>query len=168
MRVRKRGAGRQRGQDTSIPVSIAVPTPSLRIVDAVALTVGVVLGAGIFKAPSLVAAQSSSAGAMMLLWLLGGVASLIGALCYAELATTWPHPGGDYHFLQRALGQGPAFLFAWARLTVIPTGSIALLAFVFGDYTSQLAPLGPYSSSIYAAAVVVGLTAMNVAGLRQL
>lgn len=167
MRVRKRGAGRQRRQDTSIPVSIAVPIPSLRIVDAVALTVGVVLGAGIFKAPSLVAAQSSSAGAMMLLWLLGGVASLIGALCYAELATTWPHPGGDYHFLQRALGQGPAFLFAWARLTVIPTGSIALLAFVFGDYTSQLAPLGPYSSSIYAAAVVVGLTAMNVAGLRQ-
>jgi amino acid transporter len=133
----------------------------------VLLTVGIVLGAGIFKAPSLVAAQLGSESALLLAWLLGGVASLIGALCYAELASTWPHPGGDYHYLHRALGQGPAFLFAWARLTVIPTGSIALLAFVFGDYASQLAPLGPYSSSVYAAAVVVGLTAMNVAGVRQ-
>jgi APA family basic amino acid/polyamine antiporter len=145
----------------------AAPSPSLRIIDTVALTVGIVLGAGIFKAPSLVAAQTGSGGAMLLAWVLGGFASLVGALCYAELASTWPHAGGEYHYLHRALGRGPAFLFAWARLTVIPTGSIALLAFVFGDYASQLAPLGPYSSSIYAAAVVVGLTAVNIAGLKQ-
>lgn len=167
MRKRASGAGRQRGQVASAPVDMARPLPSLRIVDAVALTVGVVLGAGIFKAPSLVAAQLGSESAVLLAWLLGGVASLVGALCYAELASAWPHPGGDYHFLHRALGQGPAFLFAWARLTIIPTGSIALLAFVFGDYASQLVPLGAYSSSVYATAVVVGLTAMNVAGLRQ-
>jgi APA family basic amino acid/polyamine antiporter len=145
----------------------AAPSPSLRIVDTVALTVGIVLGAGIFKAPSLVAAQTASGGAMLLAWLLGGAASLVGALCYAELASAWPHAGGEYHYLHRALGRGPAFLFAWARLTVIPTGSIALLAFVFGDYASQLLPLGPYSSAVYAAAVVVGLTAVNIAGLRQ-
>ncbi|MBN1209700.1 MAG: amino acid permease [Myxococcaceae bacterium] len=167
MRKRKTRAAEQRGQAASAPAGVAGPARSLRVIDVVALTVGVVLGAGIFKAPSLVAAQVGSEGALLLVWLLGGVASLVGALCYAELASAWPHPGGDYHFLHRALGQGPAFLFAWARLTVIPTGSIALLAFVFGDYASQLAPLGPYSSSAYAAAVVVGLTAMNVAGLRQ-
>jgi amino acid transporter len=167
MREWKKRAGRQRGTVTSIPAGAAAPSPTLRILDAVLLTVGIVLGAGIFKAPSLVAANLGSEFALMLAWLLGGVASLIGALCYAELASTWPHPGGDYHYLHRALGQGPAFLFAWARLTIIPTGSIALLAFVFGDYASQLAPLGPYSSSVYAAAVVVGLTAMNVAGVRQ-
>jgi basic amino acid/polyamine antiporter, APA family len=167
MRELKREAGRQRGASASAPEGVAAPSPSLRIIDTVAITVGVVLGAGIFKAPSLVAAQTSSEGAMLLVWLLGGVVSLVGALCYAELASTWPHPGGDYHYLHRALGHGPAFLFAWARLTIIPTGSIALLAFVFGDYASQLAPLGPYSSSVYAAALVVGLTAMNVAGLRQ-
>ena len=146
---------------------LAVPRPSLRIIDTVALTVGVVLGAGIFKAPSVVAAQTGSGGEMLLAWLLGGVASVVGALCYAELACAWPHTGGEYHYLHRALGRGPAFLFAWARLTVIPTGSIALLAFVFGDYASQLVPLGPYSSTVYAVAVVVGLTAVNVAGLRQ-
>ncbi len=167
MGKRRSGVGRQRAQGAPVPVDVARPAPSLRIVDAVALTVGVVLGAGIFKAPSLVAAQLGSENAVLLAWLLGGVASLVGALCYAELASAWPHPGGDYHFLHRALGPGVAFLFAWARLTVIPTGSIALLAFVFGDYASQLAPLGPYSSSVYATAVVVGLTAMNVAGLRQ-
>ncbi|MFP2928416.1 APC family permease [Pyxidicoccus sp. 3LG] len=159
------------GQRTSEPSAsaggLAMPSPSLRIIDTVALTVGVVLGAGIFKAPSLVAAQTASGGAMLLAWLLGGVASLVGALCYAELASTWPHPGGDYHYLYRALGRGPAFLFAWARLTVIPTGSIALLAFVFGDYASQLLSLGPYSSSVYAVAMVVLLTAVNIAGLRQ-
>lgn len=145
----------------------SAPSPSLRVLDVMALTVGIVLGAGIFKAPSLVAAQSASGEAMLLTWLLGGVASLVGALCYAELASAWPHPGGDYHYLYRALGKGPAFLFAWARLTVIPTGSIALLAFVFGDYATQLFPLGPYSSPVYAAMLVVGLTAVNIAGLRQ-
>ncbi|WP_426749559.1 APC family permease [Myxococcus sp. Y35] len=145
----------------------AAPRPSLRVLDVMALTVGIVLGAGIFKAPSLVAAQSASAEALLFTWVLGGVASLVGALCYAELASAWPHPGGDYHYLYRALGRGPAFLFAWARLTVIPTGSIALLAFVFGDYATQLLPLGPYSSPLYAAVLVVGLTAVNVAGLRQ-
>ncbi|MBZ4422202.1 APC family permease [Myxococcus sp. RHSTA-1-4] len=158
----------QRAAASPAPVEgMAAPSPTLRIIDTVALTVGIVLGAGIFKAPSLVAAQTGSGGAMLLAWLLGGVASLVGALCYAELASAWPHPGGEYHYLSRALGRGPAFLFAWARLTVIPTGSIALLAFVFGDYATQLVSLGPYSSSVYAAAVVVGLTAVNIAGLRQ-
>ncbi|MBL0697880.1 APC family permease [Comamonas sp. JC664] len=152
---------------TAVSSDEAAPRPSLRVLDVMALTVGIVLGAGIFKAPSLVAAQSASAEAMLLTWLLGGLASFVGALCYAELASAWPHPGGDYHYLFRALGRGPAFLFAWARLTVIPTGSIALLAFVFGDYTTQLLPLGPYSSALYAASLVVVLTAVNIAGLRQ-
>ncbi|WP_164007211.1 APC family permease [Pyxidicoccus trucidator] len=168
MREQQVVASGQRAAEAPAPLGgPAAPSPSLRIIDTVALTVGIVLGAGIFKAPSLVAAQTSSGGAMLLAWLLGGVASLVGALCYAELASAWPHPGGEYHYLHRALGRGPAFLFAWARLTVIPTGSIALLAFVFGDYASQLVPLGPYSTSVYAAAVVVGLTAVNIAGLRQ-
>lgn len=145
----------------------ASPRPALRVTDAVALTVGLVVGAGIFKTPSLVAASSGSGQGVLWAWLLGGVVSLVGALCYAELATAYPHPGGDYHYLQRALGRGPAFLFAWSRLTVIPTGSVALLAFVFGDYASQLLRLGPHSSSLYAALLVVALTVLNALGLRH-
>ena len=82
------------------------------------------------------ASPATSAGCSSL-WIAGGVISLIGALCYAELATTYPHAGGDYHFLTRAYGRNVSFLYAWARATVINTGSIALLAFVFGDYMSR-------------------------------
>jgi amino acid transporter len=142
------------------------PRPTLRVRDAVALTVGLVVGVGIFKTPSLVAANAGGEGAVLAAWLLGGLVSLAGALCYAELATAYPHPGGDYHYLGRALGRTPAFLFAWARLTVIPTGSIALLAYVFGDYASQLLPLGPQGPALWAAGLVVALTALNAAGLR--
>ncbi|WPB79315.1 APC family permease [Archangium violaceum] len=135
--------------------------------DAVALVVGIVVGAGIFRTPSLVAQNASGPAAVLLLWGLGGLVSLIGAMCYAELASTWPHAGGDYHYLRRALGSSLAFLFAWARLTVIPTGSIALHGFIFGDYASQLLPLGEHSSALYAALLVVVLTGLNVAGIQQ-
>jgi basic amino acid/polyamine antiporter, APA family len=90
----------------------------------------------------LVAAHAGGPGLFLLAWLVGGVISLIGALCYAELATTYPHPGGDYHYLRRAFGSDMGFLFAWARMMVLQTGFIAMLGFVFGDYTSQLLPLG--------------------------
>lgn len=145
----------------------AQPAPVLELRDAIALIVGIVVGAGIFKTPALVAANAGGAWAMLLAWLLGGLLSLIGALCYAELATACPHAGGEYHFLSRAFGRKISFLFAWARLAVITTGSIALLAFVFGDYCSRLYSLGAQSSALYAALIVVLLTAVNIAGLRS-
>ncbi|MGH9943766.1 MAG: APC family permease [Pyrinomonadaceae bacterium] len=143
----------------------AEPQPVLSLFDAVALIVGIVVGAGIFRTPSLVAANAGSSEAFIAAWVLGGLVSLVGALCYAELATAFPSAGGDYHFLMRAFGRRLAFLFAWARMSVIQTGSIALLAFIFGDYVSQIYHLGEYSSVIYAACAVVGLTGVNVAGL---
>jgi APA family basic amino acid/polyamine antiporter len=142
------------------------PTPVLGAREAVAIIVGVVVGAGIFKAPSLVAAMAGSTEAMFAAWVLGGVVSLIGALCYAELATAYPHAGGDYHFLRRAYGRPVSFLFAWARFSVITTGSIALLGFLFGDYLQQVLPLGPHGAALYAAAAVVVLTLVNLRGLR--
>lgn len=99
-------------------------------------------GVGIFKTPSLVAVNSESPIAFLLTWVLGGAISFVGALCYAELATAYPHPGGEYHYLARAFGQKLAFLFAWARMTVIQTGSIAMLSFVLGDYLSRVLSLG--------------------------
>jgi basic amino acid/polyamine antiporter, APA family len=143
------------------------PRALLSLPLAVALIVGIVIGAGIFKAPAMVAGMSGSATWMFIAWGAGGVISLIGALCYAELATTYPHAGGDYHFLHRAFGARVSFLYAWARFAVITTGSIALLAFVFGDYMSQLWPLGPHGASIYAAASVIVLWWVNARGLRS-
>ena len=143
------------------------PAPTLTFKDAVAITVGIVVGAGIFRTPSLVAANAASESVALLIWLAGGLVTLIGALCYAELATTYPHAGGDYHYLTRAYGRRLAFLYAWSRIAVVQTGSVALLAFVVGDYASELFSLGSYSSSIYAALVVVALTGLNVAGVRK-
>ena len=97
---------------------------------------------------------------------MGGVVSFIGALCYAELATAYPDAGGDYHFLTRAFGRNVSFLYAWARATVITAGAIALLGFVFGDYVSTIVSLGPHSSALWAAFIVVALTAVNIVGLR--
>ena len=149
------------------PVEFAEPLPTLALKDAVAMIVGIVVGAGIFRTPSVVAANVSSEANALLLWVAGGAISLVGALCYAELTTTYPHTGGDYHYLTRAYGKPLSFLFAWSRATVIQTGSVALLAFVFGDYASQLLRLGEYSPSIYAALVVVTLTGLNVMGVHQ-
>ncbi len=147
--------------------NVVSPRQLLRLPDAVALIVGIVIGAGIFQTPALVANQAGNDLAVLMLWLAGGLVSIIGALCYAELATTYPDVGGVYFYLKRAFGRAIAFLFAWARLTVIQTGSITLLAFVFGDYASQLWRLGSYSSSVYAAGVIALLTALNIFGLRQ-
>jgi APA family basic amino acid/polyamine antiporter len=145
----------------------AAPRPALSLIDTMALIVGTIVGVGIFRMPALVAGNADSTGVVLLAWLAGGAVSLVGALCYAELATTYPHPGGDYHYLTRALGPRVGFLFAWARLSVIQTGSIAILAFVLGDYAAQIVPLGPLGPALYAMLAIAALTATNVAGVRQ-
>ncbi len=140
---------------------------TLSVIDVVALIVGIVVGVGIFKTPSLVAANTGSAGSFLLTWVIGGVISLVGALCYAELATAYPHPGGEYHYLTRAFGQKLGFLFAWARMTVIQTGSIAMLSFVLGDYLSKVFWLGLHSSALYGATGIIVLTVINIIGIRE-
>lgn len=142
------------------------PQPQLRWRDAIAIVVGIVIGAGIFKTPSMVAGATADAGWAIAAWVAGALISLAGALCYAELASAYRHAGGDYHFLTRAYGRDASFLYAWARATVINTGAIALLAFVFGDYVSTVLPLGTASGAIWAAVIVTVLTAVNIAGLR--
>lgn len=142
----------------------AQPRPTLSLFDAVAMIVGLVVGAVIFKAPSIVAGSVDSAQTFALLWIAGGVISLIGALCYAELGSSFPHAGGEYFFLRTAYGDWLAFLFAWARMTVIQTGAITAIGFVLGDYATLLYPLGPKSSAIYAALAVTGITLFNMRG----
>ena len=78
-----------------------VPRPLLRSRDAIAIVVGIVIGAGIFRTPPLVASVTGDPGWAIVAWIAGGVISLVGALCYAELASNYPHAGGDYHFLTR-------------------------------------------------------------------
>jgi amino acid transporter len=142
-------------------------TCKLSTLDAVVIIVGLVVGSGIFKTPSVVAAQSSRPTSLLLFWLVGGTVTLAGALCYAELSSADPDPGGDYQFLGRAYGPRVAFLFGWSRLAVLQTGSIALLAFVFGDYADRVFPLGLYGSALWGAGLILGVTAVQLSGLRQ-
>lgn len=147
-------------------IDFDAPMPVLRLTDAIILIVGIVIGAGIFRTPSVVAANSPSEFWFVTVWVLGGAISLIGALCYSELSAAFPDAGGDYYFLKIAFGKRFSFLFAWSRFTVTQTGSIALLAYIAGDYLAQLFPLGYYTSSFYAAAIVIFLTLLNVLGIR--
>ncbi|HET9489878.1 MAG TPA: amino acid permease [Methylomirabilota bacterium] len=151
----------------SAPAPSAAPRPSLSLRDTIALIVGTVIGVGIFRTPSPVASFAGSEGVVVLAWVAGGLISLLGALCYAELTTSYPHPGGDYHFLRRAFGPRLSFLFGWARISVIQPGSIALLAFVLGDYLGTLLSLGPAGPAIWAALAITLLTGINVLGIRH-
>ena len=144
--------------------SPAQPVQSLSQFDAIAMIVGIVVGIGIFTFPALVAMNAASERDVLLLWIGGGVISLIGALCYAELTSAYPNAGGEYHFITRAFGRDVGLIFAWARLGVIQTGAIALVCFILGDYATRLYSLGTYSSAIYAAVAVVVLTWANLMG----
>lgn len=145
----------------------AAPRASLSTLDAAAILVGIVIGIGIFKTPSLVANFVPNETWFIGLWVFGGFVIFVGALCYAELGSSRPSTGGEYQFLKDAYGPSVSVLFAWARCSVIQPGAIAAVAFVLGDYASVLLPLGPYSTVIYAVIGVLLFTAVNFIGTMQ-
>ncbi|WP_249276554.1 APC family permease [Sphingomonas baiyangensis] len=146
---------------------LGAPRRTIGSFDVLALTIGIVIGAGIFRTPALVAGAAPSEAALIAIWALGGLLSIVGALCYAELAAAFPNVGGDYHFLGRAYGERVAFLYAWARLAVIQTGSLALLAYICADYLQTIVPLGALGSTWWAAVAVILISAINWLGVRE-
>ncbi|MSU47729.1 MAG: amino acid permease [Opitutus sp.] len=139
----------------------------LSLADSVSVIIGIVIGAGIYETAPFILSCVASPGQAMLVWAAGGMLSVIGALCYAELATTYPRVGGDYYFLRRAFGPWAGFVFSWSQLTVIMSGSIGLMAFVFADYAVRLFGLGASASPWLAVTAVVALSIANVAGLKS-
>jgi len=144
-----------------------VPVKALSLFDSTCIIVGIIVGAGIYETTPMVAACMGGRGGVMAVWLAGGLLALCGALCYAELATTYPHQGGDYVYLNRAYGPWAGFLFGWSQLAVIRPCDIALMAFVFSRYASTL--YAPFAGigTFYATGAVVALTAINVLGVRE-
>ena len=149
-----------------MPDPNSAPKPTLRLIDAIVLIIGIVVGAGIFRAPSVVASNAPSEYWFLAVWILGGVISIIGALCYSELSSSFPNAGGDYHFLKLAFGKRFSFLYAWSRITVTQTGSIAILAYIAGDYLTQLFPIGEFSSTYYAFTIIILLSLINILGIQ--
>ena len=136
----------------------------LSVPQASAMLIGAVVGIGIFKTPPIVAANTDSASEFIGLWLLGGLLTLIGALCYAELGSANPSSGGEYHYITRAYGRLHGFLFGWGRMTVMQSGAIAAVGFVYGDYAAALVPLGDYGPAIHAAIAILVLTVLQLRG----
>ncbi len=138
---------------------------TLGLWDAVSIIVGIVIGAGIYETAPLIFASVSSPGMALLVWVMGGVLSLVGAACYAELASTYPRSGGDYVYLTRAFGPLTGFLFGWAQLSIVLTGSIGMMAYVFADYAVALAEGQTGSAVVWASGAVIMLTALHIASV---
>jgi len=143
-------------------------TRTLRERDLLLLFVGSVIGSGIFIAPGLIQRQvAGSVGAALLVWLLGGVLSLLGALTYAELAAANPEAGGLYCYIRDGFGRLPAFLYGWCLFLVIASGTIAALAHAFTTYLQEITPLSPNGIMLVTLLMIAVVTAVNVWGTRK-
>lgn len=149
-----------------------LPRQSLTLFDSTCLIVGIIIGVGVYQmAPDIARGVGGPAG-LIALWIAGGLLSLCGALCYAELAAAYPQEGGDYVYLSRAYGSWAGFLFGWAQLAIVRPGDIVVIAFAFATYARTLwDPLAgsafPWTQQAYAIAAILALTTVNVLGVRE-
>lgn len=140
-----------------------------------AVSIGIAVGAGIFRTPQGVAQQLPSAKWIMLVWLAGGALALVDAFVLAELSTFVPKAGGWYAYVRKAYGDFPAFLYGWATTLVTYPASVAGVALVLGDYLGAILktasqgriPYGPWQSKAVAVAGILVFTGLNLVGVRQ-
>ncbi len=183
----------------------AAPRQQLSLLDSTCIIVGIIIGASIYESSPFIAQNASAATVQLVerlreqsnfqpltpagqatvsqlaivgVWLLGGVLALIGALCYAELATAWPDAGGSYFFLSKAFGKTLGFAFAWCEFWIIRPGNVGAIAFVFAAYAMKLvSPDTPLESeaaktvysvapALLAAGAIMLLTITNLLGLQ--
>jgi len=134
--------------------------------DSVAIIIAIVIGVGIFRVPAEVAKYLISPYLIILAWLSGGIISLLGGLCYAELSSSFPKTGGNYIYLRESYGKWAGFLFGWTELLVIRTGSIASVAFVCAEYLRSFLSLDQSLIKPLAIFIIAALSFINIFGLR--
>ncbi len=139
---------------------------ALGLTDATMLVIGCIVGVGIFRTASSIAGHLQSPSLILMLWLFGGLLSLCGALCYAELAAMYPATGGDYVYIREIYGRFWAFLFGWTKLFIERTGTIAILGFVFAEYVRRIIPYSNVTLRLVAASAILLLTLVNITGIR--
>jgi basic amino acid/polyamine antiporter, APA family len=138
----------------------------LTLFDATMINVGTMIASAIFIVPATVAAAVPGSGAMTLVWVIGGVVSLLGALSIAELAAAYPEAGGQYAYLREAYGPVWGYLYGWANFSVINTASIAAIAVGFARYIGFFVPLSEVWIRVIAVGSIIGLTLLNCRGVR--
>ena len=139
----------------------------LGLLDATLIVIGIVIGAGIFLLPNLIARSLPSAFAIVAVWVIAGVLSYFGALAYAELGAMLPVTGGQYVYLREAYGPMCAFLCGWVIVLAVVPGGIAFLAVGFSIYMDHFVPLTPALRKTVALALVAVLSAANYIGIRE-
>lgn len=149
-------------------VATPIVVPRLGLWDAVSIIVGIIIGVGIFQNPSPIFKQVPGPWWALGVWALGGLLALLGAFCFAELASTYPRSGGEYVYLTRAYGPWVGFLFGWAQLAIIRPGSIGALAYVVAEYGARLWDFGELATAaalLMAFVPVLLLTGINILGV---
>ena len=143
------------------------PRKELNLFDSTCIIVGIIIGVGIYETAPIVASSMGSLVGTLGIWLVGGLLTLTGALCYAELATAYPREGGDYVYLSHAYCRWAGYLFGWSQLAIIRPGGIALMAFVFARYAQTL--YAPFENMrlIYATMAIIVLTVINILGVKE-
>ncbi|HLO53294.1 MAG TPA: amino acid permease [Saprospiraceae bacterium] len=136
------------------------------LIKSTSVLIGMVVGTGIFSFPPMIAISTQNTFQFLMVWLIGGFISLMGGLSYVALSSIYPNSGGEYSYLKETYGKGIGFSFAWARMIVIQTGSIAIIAYIFGDYATAIFDMGIYSASIYAFMVIILFTLINIWGTK--
>ena len=137
----------------------------LGVFDATMLVMGGIVGSGIFMNPSVVARHVGTPFLILGVWVAGGALALLGAFIWAELATRLPGAGGQYLYLREAYHPAVAFVYGWVLLLVTQTGGMAAVAVTFARYYREISGV-TWSDSAIAAAVLLGLTAINCLGAR--
>jgi len=149
----------------------------LGLAAALAIVIGTVIGSGIFRVPQSMINDVGTVHLVFLVWVVGGVLSLAGALTYAELAAAMPGAGGEYVYLTEAYGPLWGFIYSWTQMWVAKSGSIATLATAFFEYTAHFIPefekvwfdLGPFPvkyGQVFAMALILALGLVNYFGVR--
>src|SRR5213082_3328159 len=139
---------------------------------AVAVLVGSTIGGGIFRTPAVIAGRVPEPVLMLLVWVLGGLLALCGALTYAELAAMFPRSGGVYVYVREGFGRLPAFLYGWSELLLIRASALGAIATPFAEYLLRSLGLDPtrppYDGAVHwVAALAIVLTAtLNYVGVR--
>ena len=140
------------------------PRRVLNLFDCVCIIVGTIIGSGIFKMPSLLASIVPDTISLILVWVVGGVVALIGALCFAELTTTYPDRGGDYGYLKRAFHPRIGFAFSWSAFWIVRPANIGLMSMIFGEFADKAIP-GTLSMLGFAILAIVVVSATNLVGV---
>ncbi|MGE0760721.1 MAG: APC family permease [Pirellulaceae bacterium] len=147
-------------------------TPTLRRAlgpgAAVAIVVGSVIGSGVFFKPGKIAAEAGRFDLIICVWVLGGVLCMLGAVCFAELATMFPHAGGLYVYLRETYGRLAAFLFGWIEFLFAKPAAIGALSVAFVGKMSVLVgqPLSPATQVLTSSVLICLLAAVNVFGVH--